>query len=135
MTKPTTKILLGLQLLLTLGCADSIVRELEPENNPQVINTPEEFSFIATDMRNVNDQLTFVWPNSAPRAAVHLNSFVHHGYGILVVRDAVGQVVDSTLLELDLETETEAGTPGDWILTLTLASARGRAEFRLTPKP
>ena len=44
-------------------------------------------------------------------------------------------MVDSTLLQLDLETETRAGTPGNWTLELILASARGRADFTLTPKP
>ena len=120
---------------LVLGCADSIVRLLEPENNPQTVNTPERFQFSATDLRNVNDRLTWTWTNPAPQAALDHNSFLHHGYGILVVIDAVGQVVDSTLLELNLETETRAGAPGDWTLILVLASARGRADFTLTPKP
>ena len=118
-----------------LACADSIVRLLGPENNPQTINTAERFQFSATDLRNVNERLEWVWPNSAPQAAVRHNSFLHHGYGVLVVLDAVGQVVDSTLLELNLDTETRAGTPGNWRLILVLASARGRADFTLTPKP
>jgi hypothetical protein len=120
---------------LVLGCADSIVRLLGPENAPQTVNTPERFQFRATDLRNVNDRLVWTWPNSAPQAAVRHDSFMHHGYGVLVVLDAVGQVVDSTLLELNLDTETRPGTPGDWTLILVLASARGRADFTLTPKP
>ena len=120
---------------LVLGCADSIVRLLGPENEPQTVNTPERFQFRATDLRNVNDRLVWTWPNSAPQAAVRHDSFMHHGYGVLVVLDAVGQVVDSTLLELNLDTETRPGTPGDWTLVLVLASARGRADFTLTPQP
>lgn len=120
---------------LGVGCADSIVRALGPDNDPQVVDTPERFQFTATDLRNVNDRLTFVWPNSAPKAALDHDSFIHHGYGILVITDAVGQLVDSTLLELNLQTETSVGTPGDWTLTLTFASARGRVNFALTPKP
>jgi hypothetical protein len=135
MTASTTKVLTGLGLLLVLGCADSIVREVDETNNPAVTNTPEKFEFIATEMRNVNDKLVFVWNNSAPKAALRHDSFLHHGYGILVVQDALGQVVDSTLLELDLDTETEVGTPGDWTVTLTLATARGRAQFSLSPLP
>jgi hypothetical protein len=119
---------------LVLGCADSIVRLLGPENNPQTVNTAEHFQFSATDLRNVNQRLEWVWPNSAPQAALRHDSFLHHGYGILVVLDAVGQVVDSTLLELNLDTETRPGTPGNWTLILVLASARGRADFTLTPK-
>jgi hypothetical protein len=121
-------------LTLLLGCQDSIVRLLGPENDPQTVNTAERFQFRATDLRNVNDRLEWVWPNSAPQAALRHDSFLHHGYGILVVLDAVGQVVDSTLLELNLDTETRPGTPGNWTLILVLASARGRADFTLTPK-
>jgi hypothetical protein len=120
---------------LMIGCADSIVRLLGPENDPQTVNTPESFHFRATDLRNVHDRLVWTWPNSAPQAAVRHDSFLHHGYGVLVVLDGLGQVVDSTLLELNLDTETRPGTPGDWTLILVLASARGRADFSLTPKP
>jgi hypothetical protein len=122
-------------LVLVLGCLDSIVREVAPENDPVVVNTPQQFQFTATDLRNVNDKLTFVWPNSGTKAALHHDSFIHHGYGILVINDAAGQMVDSTLLELDLDTETGIGTPGNWTLTLIFASARGRVDFTLTPEP
>ncbi|HEY9014783.1 MAG TPA: hypothetical protein VIM84_06950 [Gemmatimonadales bacterium] len=130
----------GLLLSCAVGAAvacatDSIVRILGPENTPVTVNTPEKFQFSALDLRNVNDREVFTWPNSAPKAAVNHDSFIHHGYGILVVLDGVGQVVDSTLLELNLETETRAGAPGNWTLILVLASARGRVDFSLTPKP
>ena len=117
------------------GMCGLIVRLLEPENNPQTVNTPESFQFTATDMRNVNDRLVWTWPNPAPKAVLAHGSFIHHGYGILVVLDAVGQVVDSTLLEYSLEDSTRTGTPGDWTVILVLASARGRASFTLTPVP
>jgi hypothetical protein len=120
---------------LVLACQDSIVRLLGPENDPQTVNTPERFQFTATDLRNVNDRETWTWANPAPQAALTHDSFIHHGYGILVVLDAAGQVVDSTLLELNLEAETRPGTPGDWTVILVLASARGRVDFALTPKP
>jgi hypothetical protein len=122
-------------LILGIGCADSIVREISSDNDPQVINTPQKFQFTATDLRNVNDELVFTWPNSAPKATFHHDSFLDHGYGIVTINDAAGVLVDSTLLELDLETDTRAGTPGNWTITLTFASARGRTNFILTPKP
>jgi hypothetical protein len=121
-------------VLLGSGCLDSVVRSLGPDNNPQVTNTPEKFEFVATDLRNVNDRITWVWPNPAPKAALRHDSFIHHGYGILVIHDAAGVLVDSTLLELNLDTETAVGTPGNWTLTLTLAAARGRADITLTPE-
>jgi hypothetical protein len=127
---------LALCCVVLVACAqDSIVRLLGPENAPVTVDTPERFQFSATDLRNVNDREVFTWPNSAPVAALRHDSFIHHGYGILVVLDGLGQVVDSTLLELNLDTETRAGTPGNWTLILVLASARGRVDFTLTPKP
>jgi hypothetical protein len=122
-------------LTLLIGCLDSIVRELGPENDPQVTNTASSFEFRADDMENVNDKLTFTWTNSAPQAAFHHDSFIHHGYGIVIITDGAGVQVDSTLLELNLDTETKVGTPGNWTIELILAGARGRVDFTLTPKP
>ena len=53
----------------------------------------------------------------------------------MIITDAAGVQVDSTLLELNLEAETEVGTPGNWTIELILAGARGRVDFALTPKP
>ena len=122
-------------LMLLIGCLDSIVRELGPENDPQVTNTASSFEFKAEDMENVNDELIFNWTNSAPQAAFRHNSFIHHGYGIVIITDGAGVQVDSTLLELDLDAETRVGTPGNWTIRLILAAARGRVDFTLTPKP
>jgi hypothetical protein len=122
-------------LTLLIGCLDSIVRELGPENDPQVTNTAASFEFKAEDLENVNDELTFNWVNSAPQAAFRHNSFIHHGYGIVIITDGAGVQVDSTLLELDLDAETRVGTPGNWTIRLLLAAARGRVDFTLTPKP
>lgn len=120
---------------LSVGCLDSIVRELGPENDPIVTNTASGFRFQAEDLENVNDRVSWVWTNSAPQASFHHDSFIHHGYGIVMITDAAGVLVDSTLLELNLESETRVGTAGDWTITLTLAGARGRVDFGLTPKP
>jgi hypothetical protein len=133
--RPSWRLLTLLALVAGMGCLDSIVRELGPENDEQVINTPARFEFSATDLRNVNDQVTWVWPNSAPVASFKHNSFIHHGYGIVIITDAAGTMVDSTLLELNLDAETKAGVPGDWTIRMILASARGRVDFTLEPKP
>ena len=126
--------LIGAVVVLGSGCLDSVVRQLGPDNDPQIVNTPEKFEFTATDMRNVNDVLSWVWTNPAPKAALRHDSFIHHGYGILVIHDAAGALVDSTLLELNLDAETRVGTPGPWTLTLIFSAARGRADFTLTPQ-
>lgn len=117
-----------------VACADSISRLLDPAvNNVVVTNTPQQFRVQATELRNVNDKATYRWPNGAPQAEFLHRSFLHHGYGIVVVRDAVGKLVDSTLLEYDLDLETEPGTPGIWTIELYLDGARGRVDFSLLP--
>jgi len=65
-------------LVLGTACADSIVRILAPDNDPQVVDTPEKFQFTATDLRNVNDRVTAVWPNPAAKAKLTHDSFIHH---------------------------------------------------------
>ena len=117
------------------ACADSIVRELEPNNDPELVNEPDSLRFTAVDLENVNDKITFTWTNTGTTAAVLHRTFIHHGYGILVIQDGAGVKVDSTILQYELDTETRAGTPGDWTVTLTLANARGRVDFSLLGRP
>lgn len=117
-----------------VACADSISRLLDPSVNKVVVtNTPQEFRVQATELRNVNDKATYRWQNGAAQAEFLHRSFLHHGYGIVVVRDAVGKMVDSTLLEYDLDLQTDAGTPGNWTVELYLDGARGRIDFSLKP--
>jgi hypothetical protein len=73
-------------LILLIGCLDSIVRELGPENDPASHQHGLELRVQAEDMENVNDELIFTWVNSAPQALSATNSFIHHGYGIVIIR-------------------------------------------------
>ena len=122
-------------LALLTACLDSIVRELEPDNEPELVNEPDSLRFTAVDLRNVNDKVTVTWTNNGTRASVLHRTFIHHGYGILVIEDAAGVQVDSTILQYELDTETREGTPGEWTVTLTLANARGRVDFSLLGRP
>jgi hypothetical protein len=130
-----------LRLLLLLataggaGCADSIVTELGPQNNETVAILPDSFTYIATNLENVSDKAVYQWSNSEARLQIIHQSFLPHGYGLLVIKDAVGAVVDSTLLEYQLETESRAGVPGLWTITLIYTGAWGRAQFTLLPLP
>lgn len=117
------------------ACADSIVRELEPNNDPELVNEPDSLRYTAVDLENVNDKVSFTWINTGTKAAVLHRTFIHHGYGILVIQDGAGVQVDSTILQYELDTETREGTPGDWTVTLTLANARGRVDFSLLGRP
>jgi hypothetical protein len=127
---------LGLLLLIaagTTGCADSVISDIQPGNQETVTVVGDSLAYIATDLRNVSDRVTFTWNNPAERLTTIHQSFLPHGYGLLVVRDAVGSVVDSTLLEYQLQTYSFAGVPGLWSVTLIYAAAWGRAQFSLVP--
>ena len=130
--------MLAASLLLTAigtGCLDSVLRELGPENAETVVSQPDSFTYIASNLENVSDRVTFEWTNNEPRLQLNHLSFLPHGYGLLVIRDAVGAVVDSTLLEYQLVTESRTGAPGLWTVTLIYTVAWGRAQFSLVPLP
>jgi len=127
---------LGLLLLIatgTGGCADSVINDIQPGNQETVTVVGDSLAYIATDLRNVSDRVTFTWNNPAERLTTIHQSFLPHGYGLLVVREAVGSVVDSTLLEYQLQTYSFAGVPGLWSVTIIYAAAWGRAQFSLVP--
>lgn len=118
-----------------LACADSIVRQLEPINEPALTSAVDSFRFEAFDLESVNDRFTWDWENTQPKAFVIHRTFIHHGYGILIVRDGIGAVVDSVVLQYELDTETEVGAPGTWSVELVLSQARGRVDFQLLARP
>ena len=133
--RPLAAVAAVVLLAALAACADSIVRELEPNNDPQLVNEPDSLRYTAVDLENVNDKISFTWLNTGTTAAVLHRTFIHHGYGILVIQDGAGVQVDSTILQYELDTETREGTPGDWTVTLTLANARGRVDFSLLGRP
>ena len=89
---------------IVAGCADSTVSELGPQNEQVVTSQADSFTYIASNLENVSDKVIFQWPNSKERVQILHQSFLPHGYGLLIIKDAVGTVVDSTLLEYQLET-------------------------------
>jgi len=76
---------------------------------------------------------TFTWNNPLERSTIYHQSFLPHGYALMVMFDAVGTVVDSTLLEYQLTTESRAGVPGLWTILIIYSGAWGRAQFSLVP--
>ncbi len=125
--------LLLLTVAATTGCADSVINVIQPQNQETVTVVGDSFAYIASDLQNVSDRVSYTWNNPMERMTLIHQSFLPHGYGLLVVQDASGFVVDSTLLEYQLETESRAGVPGLWTITLIYAAAWGRAQFSLTP--
>lgn len=121
---------------VTLGCQDTIVKYLGPEN--RVVETVEldSMRFQAWDLDNVHDARTWSLTITGTQAVVHHRSFVHHGVARLTITDAVGDTVYRFVpLEYELDNETAVGQAGAWTVTLELFGARGRVDFSIARKP
>ena len=130
----TRRLWLALSVAGAIGlaaCQDSILRLIEPANNEQLTLETDTFRYFLEELRNVSDRRRFTWRNDQPRALFFHRSFLHHGYGLVIIRDGVGTVVDSTILEWELNTDTEVGVPGDWTVDVILSTGRGRVDFSL----
>jgi hypothetical protein len=132
---------LRLAMLVTVvaiaaACQDSIIKYLGPENGEIATVLTDSLRYQATDLDNVTDTRTWNWVMTGSVAAVHHQSFVHHGQGRLTIMDAAGDTVYRMVpLEFELENETAAGQPGVWEVHLELFGARGRVDFVLTRAP
>ena len=93
----------------TAGCADSVISVIQPKNDKTITVSGDSISYLVTDMENVTQTDTFTWNNPAERLTTIHESFLPHGYVLLVIFDAVGTVVDSTLLDVQLTTYSRAG--------------------------
>ena len=132
-----TRILLtALGAVALLGCQDTIVKYLGPENREAETVVTDSLRYQAFDLDNVTDSRVWTWTNTSTVAVVHHSSFVHHGVGRLTILDAAGDTVYRFVpLEYLLDNETAAGVAGAWTVTLELFGARGRVDFSLTAKP
>ena len=121
--------------LAALGCEDSIIKLLGPENAESVTTIDGVFRYTSADLDNVHDVREYTWSNDQPRAMVRHRSFVHHGSVLILVHDGVGALVDSTFAEWELDAPTDVGVPGTWAITFRYYGARGRVDTSLEPLP
>jgi hypothetical protein len=127
------RLLLLLASAGTIGCADSVINVIQPGNERTVTVVGDSIEYLVSNLENVSQVDTFTWSNPLERATVYHQSFLPHGYALMVMFDASGSVVDSTLLEYQLTTETRAGVPGTWTILIIYTGAWGRAQVSLVP--
>lgn len=127
------RLLLLLATAGTAGCADSVINVIQPENDREVTVVGDSLMYIVSNLENVSQVDTFTWNNPSERSTIYHQSFLPHGYALMVMLDAVGSVVDSTLLEYQLTTESRAGEPGTWTILIIYTGAFGRAQVSLVP--
>lgn len=115
------------------GCADSVINVIQPANDRTITLVGDSITYLVSNLENVSQVDTFTWNNPDERSTVYHQSFLPHGYALMVMFDAVGNVVDSTLLEYDLVTQSRAGFPGVWTVFIIYTGAWGRAQVSLVP--
>jgi len=116
-----------------MGCEDSIIKMLGPENSEFITNEGGTFRHVSYELDNVTDRRVFQWDNPMPRAMVEHRNFVHHGSVLILVKDADSTVVDSVFAEWEMDAPTDVGTPGTWTLEFRYFGARGRVDTRFVP--
>lgn len=127
------RLLLLLATAGTAACADSVINVIQPANDRTVSVVGDSLMYLVSDLENVSQVDTFTWNNPLERSTIYHQSFLPHGYALMVMFDAVGVVVDSTLLEYQLTTQSRAGVPGTWTILIIYTGAWGRAQVSLVP--
>jgi hypothetical protein len=127
---------LGILLLLTTGCQDSIVKYLGPENNESETLNTDSLRYQAWDLDNVSDTREWPWSMTGTQALVYHDNFVHHGKGQITIIDAAGDTVYTRIpLEWEIDNATDSGVAGIWTVKLELFGARGRVDFSVVRAP
>lgn len=127
------RLLLLLATAGTAGCADSVINVIQPANDRTISVVGDSLEYLVSNLENVSQVDTFTWNNPLERSTIYHQSFLPHGYALMVMIDAAGAVVDSTLLEYQLTTESRAGVPGTWTILIIYTGAWGRAQVSFVP--
>lgn len=112
-----------------VGCGEDNV--IGPENEPEVTNNTDSFQWQVTDMTGVTQTLTYTWANTGTTANVDQSASLTNGTATLTITDDQGTEVYSRSLTDDGSFQTNAGTAGDWTVTVDLSEVSGAVNFRL----
>lgn len=121
-------------VLTTLGCGSGGGSALNPQFQPQVTNTTDNFQFQSTGVTDVSQTLTYTWQNSGIAATVNQATTVTAGQAVVVIKDANGTQVYSAGLQNNGTFDTATGITGGWKIVMTLTNYSGTLNFRLQKK-
>ena len=134
----TLRVMTTLATLALVACGGATI--LGPDNEVQVSNNADDFTWRASDLVNVTDTVTFNWTITTPSAFVrHAHAPLTNGTATLTVLDADGMQVYLVALRAIFNNEsatTLSGKAGTWTVTVTLNNATTtRINFQLTDIP
>jgi len=117
--------LVVLMLALVAGCAN----ELGPENEREVVNVPDRFSYSITNLEEISDAERFEWQNTGTTAEIEILQGITRGNALLSVQDAAGTVLYRDDIADGNDTVTEAGVAGTWIIEVSFDGTSGAFSF------
>lgn len=107
------------------GCAN----ELGPENEREIVNSTDRFSYSVLNLEEVTDSERFQWENTGTRAKIDIVQGVTEGDVLLTIQDAAGTLMYRDNIAEDNDTVTEAGVPGTWIIEVSYQDTSGAFNF------
>ena len=110
---------------LLAGCAN----ELGPENEREIVNSTDRFSYSVLNLDEVTDSERFQWENTGTRAKIDIVQGVTEGDVLLTIQDAAGTLMYRDDIADDNDTVTEAGEPGTWIIEVSYQDHSGACNF------
>ena len=113
---------------LLAGCAN----ELGPENEREIVNSTDRFSYSVFNLDEVTDSERFQWENTGTRAKIDIVQGVTEGDVLLTIQDAAGTLMYRDDIADDTDTVTEAGVPGTWIIEVSYQDTSGAFNFTVS---
>ena len=113
---------------LLAGCAN----ELGPENEREIVNSTDRFSYSVFNLDEVTDSERFQWENTGTRAKIDIVQGVTEGDVLLTIQDAEGTLMYRDDIADDNDTVTEAGVPGTWIIEVSYQDTSGAFNFTVS---
>jgi hypothetical protein len=128
----TTAIALVASLALS-GCGSS-KSPTAPGIQPQIVNSPDDFSYQVSSVSNYSGSAPYSWQNTGISANINQSTTVTSGNMTLVITDAAGTQVYSRPLSDNGTFVTADGVAGTWTIRITYTGAGGTVNFRAQKK-
>ena len=116
--------------LMAAGCGGG--NALAPKFQPEVVNTANvTFSFQATGLANVTDDLTYTWSVSSGSIVIHPSTSTTGGSLTLNIKDATGAVIYDGPIPPSGDIAPSSGAAGPWKVRVLFADYTGTINFAL----
>ena len=121
-------------VLVASGCGGKNILT-DSQFGAQLTNETDNFVFQASSLDGVTQTIQWTWQNTGTNATVTHSSEINAGSATLTILDSMGQQLYMQPLAPSGMSGLGSGTPGDWIVRLTLTEAHGAIHFTVETAP